>query len=67
MACLDSVRLLLALASSSGWSVHHMDMKSTFLNGELEDDFYVIEPPGLATIRKEHLVLRLNKALYGLK
>jgi hypothetical protein len=67
VARLESVRLLLALAASAGWDVHHMDVKSTFLNGELEEEVYVQQPPGFAATGKEHLVLRLAKALYGLK
>lgn len=45
MARLESVRLLLAYAASEGWAVHHMDVKSAFLNGELREDVYVEQPP----------------------
>lgn len=41
VAHLESVRLLLALAASAGWAMHHMDIKSVFLNGELEEEVYV--------------------------
>jgi hypothetical protein len=44
MAILDSVRLLLALAAQEGWLVHHLDVKSAFLNGELKEDVYVLQP-----------------------
>ena len=57
MARLESVRLLLALAASAGWDVHHMDFKSAFLNGELEEEVYVQQPIGFAAVGKEHLVL----------
>ena len=67
VARLESVRLLLAVAASAGWDVHHMDVKSAFLNGELEEEVYVQQPLGFAAAGKEHLVLRLDKALYGLK
>jgi hypothetical protein len=40
-ARLDSVRLLLALAAQEGWLVHHLDVKSAFLNGELKEKAYV--------------------------
>ena len=60
-------RLMLALAASAGWQVHHMDVKSAFLNRELEEEVYVSQPPGFTVDGKEHLVLRLHKALYGLK
>jgi hypothetical protein len=35
VARLEAVRLLLALAAQEGWQVHHMDVKTTFLNGDL--------------------------------
>jgi hypothetical protein len=38
------VRLLLALAAQEGWLVHHLDVKSAFLNGELKEDVYVLQP-----------------------
>jgi hypothetical protein len=47
VARLESVRLLLACAAAEGWQVHHMDVKSTFLNGELSEDVYVEQPLGL--------------------
>ena len=47
VACLESVRLLLALATSEGWAIHHMDVKSAFLNGELLEDVYVEQPRGV--------------------
>jgi 6-phosphofructokinase len=41
VARLESVRLLLAHAAGEGWTVHHMDVKSAFLNGELQEEVYV--------------------------
>ena len=67
MALFESVRLLLALAATARWDVHHMDIKSVFLNVELEEEVYVQQPPGFPTVGKEHLLLHLNKALYSLK
>ena len=52
VARLESVRLLLACAAAKGWQVHHMDVKSAFLNGELLEDVYVEQPPGF--VRKGH-------------
>jgi hypothetical protein len=63
---LEAIRLLLALASNQGWKVHHMDVKLAFLNGDLREEVYGSQPPGFIERGKEHLVLRLNKALYGL-
>ena len=64
---LESVRLLLALAASEGWTVHHMDVKSAFLNGVLKEEVYVAQPPGFVVSGEEGKVLRLVKALYGLR
>lgn len=41
VARLETVRLLLALAAHEGWEVHHMDVKSAFLNGDLAEEVYV--------------------------
>jgi hypothetical protein len=41
VARLEIVRLLLALAANGKWQVHHMDVKSAFLNGELQEEVYV--------------------------
>jgi hypothetical protein len=60
---LDSVRLLIAIAAHSGWEVHHLDVKSAFLNGELEEEVYVTQPPGFERAGEEDKVLRLSKAL----
>jgi hypothetical protein len=55
------------LASKEGWRVHHMDVKSTFLNGDLKEEVYVHQPLGFAIPGKEGKVSRLCKALYGLR
>ncbi|CAN6200243.1 unnamed protein product [Urochloa humidicola] len=67
VARLESVRLLLAMAGHNGWAVHHMDVKSAFLNGVLREEVYVSQPPGFAVAGEENKVLRLHKALYGLR
>ena len=41
VARLETVRLLLAMAANGGWEVHHMDVKSAFLNGDLLEEVYV--------------------------
>uniref|UniRef100_A0ACD5WTY3 Uncharacterized protein n=1 Tax=Avena sativa TaxID=4498 RepID=A0ACD5WTY3_AVESA len=67
VARLDSVRLLIAIAAKLDWKLHHLDVKSAFLNGELAEEVYVAQPPGFAKVGEEHKVLRLHKALYGLR
>jgi hypothetical protein len=44
-----------------------MDIKSSFLKGELEEAVYVQQPPSFVAAEKEHPVLQLDKALYSLK
>jgi hypothetical protein len=67
VARLDSVRLLLAVAAQQSWEVHHLDVKSAFLNGEIKEEVYVSQPPGFVKHGSEGKVLRLNKVLYGLR
>ncbi|XP_078438351.1 uncharacterized protein LOC144708789 [Wolffia australiana] len=49
------------------WTLHHLDVKSAFLNGDVEEDLYVKQPEGFVVQGKEGHVLKLHKALYGLK
>jgi hypothetical protein len=67
VARLDTIRLILALAANRGWQVHHLDVKTAFLNGELEEEVYVAQPEGYVEKGKEKMVLKLSKALYGLR
>jgi hypothetical protein len=66
VARMESVRLL-ALAAQEGWRIHHMDVRSAFLNGDLKEEVYVRQLPGFIIRGKESKVLRLRKALYGLR
>jgi hypothetical protein len=63
MARIESVRLLLALAVQKDWEVHHMDVKNTFLNGDLQEEVYVSQPSGFIVDGEEHKVPHLNKTL----
>jgi hypothetical protein len=66
VARMEAVRLLLALAAHEGWEVHHMDVKTAFLNGDLQEVVFVEQAPGFVQAGQEHKVHRLHKALYGL-
>jgi hypothetical protein len=61
VACMDSVYVVLVLAAQEGWQVHHMDVKSTFLNGYLKEEVYVRQPPCYAVAREEGKVYHLRK------
>lgn len=64
---LERVSLVVILARSNGWSLSHMNAKSAFLNGTLDELVYVTQTPGFEIKGKESMVYKLNKALYGLK
>jgi hypothetical protein len=64
---MESIRLILAYASSKHIKVYQMDVKSTFLNGDLEEEVYMEQPYDLQVQEAEQYVYRLKKALYGLK
>jgi hypothetical protein len=64
---LETVCMLLVYAVNEGWVIHHMDVKSTFLNGDLQEEVFVTQPPGFIIDGAEHKMLRLSKALYGLR
>ena len=64
---MKSIHLLLALAAAKDWCVHHLDVKSAFLNDELAETVFVRQPLGFAVKGAEHKVLRQRKALYGLR
>ena len=67
MARLTTIRVLLSLAASHGLLVHQMDVKTAFLNGELEEEIYMQQPEGFVVKGQESKVCRLIKSLYGLK
>jgi hypothetical protein len=67
VAHLDSVRVLVAIAAQQKWQVHHLDMKSAFMNGDLQEEVYVTQPPSFERDGKKGKVYRLHKALYGLR
>jgi hypothetical protein len=62
-----SLRCLFALAAYYDWEVHHLDVKSAYLNGKLEETIYMRQPEGFCKADQEHLVCKLQKGLYGLK
>ena len=66
-ARMSTIHILLAIAAQYGWKVHQMDVKSAFLNGELYEEVYMMQPPSFKVVGSEPKVCRLQKALYGLK
>ncbi|GKA39355.1 retrovirus-related pol polyprotein from transposon TNT 1-94 [Tanacetum coccineum] len=67
VARLESIRILLAYACAHDFKLFQMDVKSAFLNGFINEEVYVAQPPGLVDFKKPNHVFKLKKALYGLK
>jgi hypothetical protein len=61
-----SIRAIMSLVSSIRWSLHHMDVKTTFLNGEIEEEVYFEQPQLFEVHSRDTHVCILKKALYGL-
>ena len=59
-----TIRTLFSLAAQNGWKIHHMDVKTAFLNGDLKEDVYMFQPEGFFVKGKEHKVCKLVKYLY---
>ena len=67
VACMESIKILLALACHLKFKLYQMDVKIAFLNGLLKEDVYVAQPKGFIDPHFPNHVLYLKKALYGLK
>jgi len=63
----ESVRFLLALAAAPGLELHQVDIKTAFLNGDVEEELYMEQPEGYVVPGEERKVCRIRRALYGLK
>ncbi|KOM41011.1 hypothetical protein LR48_Vigan04g120900 [Vigna angularis] len=67
VARVETIRLVVSLATKFHWSLHQLDVKSAFLNGRLEEEVYVVQPLGFEVKGQHDKVYKLRKALYGLK
>ena len=63
---MTSIRTVLSIAASMNLEVEQLDVKTTFLHGDLEEEIYMQQPEGFVKRGKEHLVCRLKKSLYEL-
>jgi hypothetical protein len=59
--------MFLVYSCHKNFKVYQMDVKSAFLNGDLEEEVYMEQPEGFSLSNKPNYVCKLKKALYGLK
>jgi len=64
VAKMTSVRILVSLAATYHRPLHQLDIKNVFLNGILDKEVYMEQPPGFVTQRESTKVCRLNKSLH---
>jgi hypothetical protein len=67
VAKMTSIRVIIVMATTKGWSLHQMDVKNVFLHGNLQEEVYMEQPASYVDQTHLNLVCRLKKALYGLK
>ena len=64
---MEAIHFILSYACSKNVKVYQMDVKSVFLNGELEEEVYIEQPEGFQLSKNTDYVCKLKKSLYGLK
>ena len=64
---INSIRVVLAIAALRNLEVHQKDVKTTFLNGDLDEEIYMEQLEGFSTSGKEKKVCKLVKSLYRIK
>jgi hypothetical protein len=67
VARLEAIRMFLAYDCHKRFKVYEMDVKSSFLNGDLSEEVYMEQPEGFKLYNNPNLVCKPKKALYGLK
>lgn len=64
---LTTLRAMLAVAGKRGMLVKQYDAKTAYLNGRIEEELYMRQPPGFAAPGQEEFVCKLQKSIYGLR
>ena len=63
VAKLESIIILIAIAAQENWELHHLDVKTAFLNGEIKEDVYITQPNRFFNQRKRGLYIKIAKGL----
>ena len=66
VAMVKSIRILLAIVAHYDYEIWQMDVKTTFLNGNLTEEVYMTQPEGFIS-KDSNKVCKLQKSIYGLK
>lgn len=63
----QTIKLILTIALTKGWKMHQLDVNNAFLQGSLNEEVYMAQPPGLKDSQQPTYVCKLHKAIYGLR
>ena len=61
------MRILLAIAAYFDYEIWQMDVKTAFLNGDIEEELYMVQPKGFVDPSDADKVCKLQRSIYGLK
>ena len=64
---LKSMRILLSIATHYDYEIWQMDVKTAFLNGNLEKEVYMMQPEGFIAKNQEHMGCKLKRSIYGIE
>ena len=67
VAMVKSIRILLSIAAHYDYEIWQMNVKIAFLNGNLEEEIYMMQLEGFIAKNQEHMVCKLKTSIYGLK
>jgi Reverse transcriptase (RNA-dependent DNA polymerase) len=67
IAKMNTIRILLSIATNKKWTLYQMDVKNIFLQGILDEEVYMACPLGYKKVEDSNIMCKLNKSIYGLK
>ena len=63
VAKMNTIIIMIALATIYDWNLYQLDVKSVFLNGDLKEEIYLVQPEGFVKKRRKHLVCKFKKCI----